>query len=203
MEEDRKLRLFAVDSYISLLQGEPGKLPQRFLQVISWVSAVCTMSGVYNYYVIKIRTGRSRRKIITVASVFVICTENLCPLCLDQVLGEYSYLKEELEPATVLRLLAKVLDMKQTSSETKSWVLMAMTKLCQGGNGLSVTQEVSETYSSSMDTVLRQRAQELQHLSQDSDLQPRVLPRDANLEPLEVTYMQGFRITITRVKAKV
>uniref|UniRef100_A0A7N6A288 AP-4 complex subunit epsilon n=1 Tax=Anabas testudineus TaxID=64144 RepID=A0A7N6A288_ANATE len=115
VEEDRKLRLFAVDSYISLLQGEPGKLPQRFLQVISWV------------------------------------------------LGEYSYLKEELEPATVLRLLAKVLDMKQTSSETKSWVLMAMTKLCQGGNGLSVTQE-------------------LQHLSQDSDLQPRVLPRDANLD---------------------
>uniref|UniRef100_A0A3Q1I9T9 AP-4 complex subunit epsilon n=1 Tax=Anabas testudineus TaxID=64144 RepID=A0A3Q1I9T9_ANATE len=109
VEEDRKLRLFAVDSYISLLQGEPGKLPQRFLQVISWV------------------------------------------------LGEYSYLKEELEPATVLRLLAKVLDMKQTSSETKSWVLMAMTKLCQGGNGLSVTQEVSETYSSSMDTVLRQK----------------------------------------------
>lgn len=37
-EEDRKLRLFAVDSYISLLQQEPDKLPQRFLQVISWVS---------------------------------------------------------------------------------------------------------------------------------------------------------------------
>lgn len=37
-EEDRKLRLFAVDSYVSLLQGEPDKLPQRFLQVISWVS---------------------------------------------------------------------------------------------------------------------------------------------------------------------
>lgn len=38
MEEDRKLRLFAVDSYVSLLQEEPNKLPQRFLQVISWVS---------------------------------------------------------------------------------------------------------------------------------------------------------------------
>lgn len=37
-EEDRKLRLFAVDSYVSLLQQEPDKLPQRFLQVISWVS---------------------------------------------------------------------------------------------------------------------------------------------------------------------
>lgn len=40
VDEDRKLRLLAVDSYVSLLQGEPGKLPQRFLQVISWVSAV-------------------------------------------------------------------------------------------------------------------------------------------------------------------
>lgn len=40
MEEDRKLRLFAVDSYVSLLQEEPDKLPQRFLQVISWVSLI-------------------------------------------------------------------------------------------------------------------------------------------------------------------
>ncbi|XP_038562187.1 AP-4 complex subunit epsilon-1 [Micropterus salmoides] len=147
-EEDRKLRLFAVDSYVFLLQGEPGKLPQRFLQVISWV------------------------------------------------LGEYSYLKEELEPATVLRLLAKLLDMKNTRSETKSWVLMAMAKLCQGGAGVSAAQEVSETYSSSLDTVLRQRAQELQHLSQDSELQARVLPRDADLEPLEVdsslSFLDGF-----------
>ncbi|XP_070687362.1 AP-4 complex subunit epsilon-1 [Pempheris klunzingeri] len=147
-EEDRKLRLFAVDSYVSLLQGEPGKLPQRFLQVISWV------------------------------------------------LGEYSYLREELEPATVLRLLAKLLDMKNTSSETKSWVLMAMTKLCEGGAAVSVAQEVSETYSNSMDTVLRQRAQELEHLSQDSELRARVLPRDGGQEPLEVdsslSFLDGF-----------
>lgn len=77
--------------------------------------------------------------------------------------------------------------MKNTSSETKSWVLMAMTKLCVGGAGVSVAQEVSETYSSSLDTVLRQRAQELQHLSQDAKLQAKVLPRDTGLKPLEVT----------------
>uniref|UniRef100_A0A3P8P4G0 AP-4 complex subunit epsilon n=1 Tax=Astatotilapia calliptera TaxID=8154 RepID=A0A3P8P4G0_ASTCA len=129
VEEDRKLRLFAVNSYIPLLRGEPGKLPQRFLQVISWV------------------------------------------------LGEYSHLREDLEPAEVLSLLAKLLDMKNSSSETKSWVLMAMTKLCKGGADASVTQEVSETYSSSLDTVLRQRAHELQYLSQDPELRARVLPR--------------------------
>uniref|UniRef100_A0A665VCJ4 AP-4 complex subunit epsilon n=1 Tax=Echeneis naucrates TaxID=173247 RepID=A0A665VCJ4_ECHNA len=130
VEEDRKLRLFAVDSYITLLQKEPGKLPQRFLQVISWV------------------------------------------------LGEYSHLKDELEPTVVLKLLAKLLDMKHTSSETKSWILMAMTKLCEGGAEVSVVREVSETYSSSMDTVLRQRAHELQYLSQDSELRAKVLLRD-------------------------
>lgn len=42
-EEDRKLRLFAVDSYISLLQQEADRLPQRFLQVISWVSLLLSL----------------------------------------------------------------------------------------------------------------------------------------------------------------
>lgn len=37
------MKLFAVDSYISLLQGEPEKLPQRFLQVISWVSLLVVL----------------------------------------------------------------------------------------------------------------------------------------------------------------
>uniref|UniRef100_A0A674A0H5 AP-4 complex subunit epsilon n=1 Tax=Salmo trutta TaxID=8032 RepID=A0A674A0H5_SALTR len=81
--EDRQLRLFAVDSYMSLLQGETAKLPQRFLQVISWV------------------------------------------------LGEYSYLREEdSDPGSVMRLLARLLDQRHTSTETRSWVLGAMTKLC-------------------------------------------------------------------------
>lgn len=106
-------------------------------------------------------------------------------------MGEYCYLKEDLEPATVLRLMAKLLDLRTTSSETKTWVLLAMTKLCEGSS--SVTEEVCETYSSCLDTVLRQRAQELQHLSQDSELRARVLPRDASREPLEVKTSSSFR----------
>ena len=65
---------------------------------------------------------------------------------------------------------------------------MAMTKLCDGEAAVSVAQEVSETYSSSLDTALRQRAHELQYLSQNPELRSKVLPRDAGLEPLEVTY---------------
>lgn len=143
-EEDRKLRLFAVDSYISLLQQEPDKLPQRFLQVISWV------------------------------------------------LGEYSHLKEELEPTTVPMLLAKVLAMKNATSETKTWALSAMTKLCDGGAGAAVAQQVSEAFSSCLDTVLRQRGHELQLLSQDPELRARVLPRGAGPEALEVDSSLSF-----------
>ncbi|XP_048112066.1 AP-4 complex subunit epsilon-1 [Alosa alosa] len=36
-EDDRQLRVYAVESYVSLLQTDPTHLPQRFLQVISWV----------------------------------------------------------------------------------------------------------------------------------------------------------------------
>lgn len=104
-----------------------------------------------------------------------------------QVLGEYSHLKEELEPTTVTVLLAKVLAMKSASSETKTWALMAMTKLCDGGSGAAVAQQVSEAYGSCLDTVLRQRGHELQLLSQDPDLRAKVLPRGASHEALEVT----------------
>ncbi|XP_056137816.1 AP-4 complex subunit epsilon-1 [Lampris incognitus] len=148
VEEDLQLRVFAVDSYVSLLQGDPGKLPECFLQVISWV------------------------------------------------LGEYSHLKAGLEPATVMRLLVRLLDRRHTSSETKSWVLMAMTKLCEGPACVSVAQEVSERYSGSLDTILRQRIHELQHLSQDSQLRVSTLSRDTSLEHLEVdsslSFLDGF-----------
>ncbi|XP_055011063.1 AP-4 complex subunit epsilon-1 [Boleophthalmus pectinirostris] len=143
-EENRKLRLFAVDSYISLLEGETRKLPQRFLQVISWV------------------------------------------------LGEYSQLRTDLDPARVMTLLTKLLDMKQTSSETKTWVLMAMTKLCSGEASISIAQSVCDDHSSSMDTVLRQKAHELQLLSQDSALRGRLLPLHRASEPIEVDSSLSF-----------
>uniref|UniRef100_A0AAZ3NZI0 AP-4 complex subunit epsilon n=1 Tax=Oncorhynchus tshawytscha TaxID=74940 RepID=A0AAZ3NZI0_ONCTS len=97
--EDRQLRLFAVDSYVSLLQGETAKLPQRFLQVISWV------------------------------------------------LGEYSYLREEeSDPGSVMRLLARLLDQRHTSTETRSWVLGAMTKLCSSPVSVALARDVCERY---------------------------------------------------------
>lgn len=143
-EENKKLRLFAVDSYISLLEGETRKLPQRFLQVISWV------------------------------------------------LGEYSHLRADLDPTRVMSLLTKLLDMKQSSSETKTWVFMAMTKLCSSEASVSIARSVCEDHSSSMDTVLRQRAHELQLLSQDPALRGQLLPLHCGPEPLEVDSSLSF-----------
>ncbi|XP_062318618.1 AP-4 complex subunit epsilon-1 [Osmerus eperlanus] len=147
-EEDRHLRLFAVDSYVCLLQEDPAKLPQRFLQVISWV------------------------------------------------LGEYSHLRDSLEATTVTRLLARLLDLNHTSNETKSWVLTAMMKLCEGPACAALVQQVCDRYTGSLDTVLRQKAQELQQLSQDAELRSRVMTRRCTLEPLEVdsslSFLDGF-----------
>uniref|UniRef100_A0A8C7NIB9 AP-4 complex subunit epsilon n=1 Tax=Oncorhynchus mykiss TaxID=8022 RepID=A0A8C7NIB9_ONCMY len=148
--EDRQLRLFAVDSYVSLLQGVTAKLPQRFLQVISWV------------------------------------------------LGEYSYLREEeSDPGSVMRLLARLLDQRHTSTETRSWVLGAMTKLCSSPVSVALARDVCERYlsslySGSLNTVLRQKAQELMILSQDTKLRARVLPAEGRLESLEVDSSLSF-----------
>ncbi|KAG7248565.1 hypothetical protein CRUP_026630, partial [Coryphaenoides rupestris] len=112
------------------------------------------------------------------------------------VLGEYAHLKEGLEPVTVLRLLALLLDLRHSSSDTKSWALTAMAKLCDGPACASVARELTERHGGSLDTVLRQRLHELQHLAAHGKLRARVLPRTAGLEPLEVdsslSFLDGF-----------
>ncbi len=40
-EEDDQLRLYAVDSYLTVLKGHTSHLPQCFLQVMSWVCTTC------------------------------------------------------------------------------------------------------------------------------------------------------------------
>uniref|UniRef100_A0AAY4ELC9 AP-4 complex subunit epsilon n=1 Tax=Denticeps clupeoides TaxID=299321 RepID=A0AAY4ELC9_9TELE len=124
-EEQQQLRVFAVDSYLTLLESDTAHLPQRFLQVISWA------------------------------------------------LGEFSYLKDGLEPCKVTKLLAKLLDERNVTSESRSWILSAMAKLSAGPGAAALALQVSERYSSSLDTVLRQQALELLHLSQDPELHAR------------------------------
>ncbi len=71
------------------------------------------------------------------------------------------------------------------SSETRVWILSALTKISEGQTDLIL--DLAESLSSSQDTVLRQQAQELRHLSQDSQLHEWVLPRGAPWDGIEVT----------------
>ncbi|XP_052397551.1 AP-4 complex subunit epsilon-1-like isoform X1 [Carassius gibelio] len=145
-EEDDQLRLHAVDSYLTVLKRDASRLPQRFLQVMSWV------------------------------------------------LGEYTPLQESVDQREVICLLTKLLDQRSVSSETRVWILSALTKISEGQTDLIL--ELAESLSSSQDTVLRQQAQELRQLSQDSLLYERVLPRGAPWGGMEVdsslSFLDGF-----------
>lgn len=145
-EDDDQLRLFAVDSYLTVLKGKCSHLPQHFLQVMSWV------------------------------------------------LGEYSHLQESVDQREVICLLTKLLDQKTISSETRVWVLSALTKLSKDQTDLIL--DLAESLSSSQDTVHRQQAQELRHLSQDSQLHEWVLPCGAPWDSVEVdsslSFLDGF-----------
>ncbi|KTG32801.1 hypothetical protein cypCar_00020421 [Cyprinus carpio] len=145
-EEDDQLRLYAVESYLTVLKGHTSHLPQCFLQVMSWV------------------------------------------------LGEYAHLQESVDRREVIRLLTQLLDQRSVSSETRVWILSALTKIPEGQTDLIL--DLAESLSSSQDTVLRQQAQELRHLSQDSQLREWVLPRGAPWDGIEVdsslSFLDGF-----------
>ncbi|KTF90096.1 hypothetical protein cypCar_00041750 [Cyprinus carpio] len=141
-EEDDQLRLYAVNSYLTVLKGDASHLPQRFLQV----------------------------------------------------LGEYAHLQESVDQREVIRLLTQLLDQRSVSSETRVWILSALTKISEGQTDLIL--DLAESLSSSQDTVLRQQAQELRQLSQDSQLYEWVLPRGAPWDSMEVdsslSFLDGF-----------
>ncbi|XP_072528422.1 AP-4 complex subunit epsilon-1 [Salminus brasiliensis] len=147
-EDDRQLKLYAVHSYLTVLKDDCSRLPQHFLQVISWV------------------------------------------------LGEYSCLKEDMDQREVIGLLKKLLEQRGVGSETRSWVLSALTKLSVGPGCADLALELAESLSSSLDTVLRQQTHELRLLSQDSQLHARVLPHLAPWDSLEVdsslSFLDGF-----------
>ncbi|XP_057185664.1 AP-4 complex subunit epsilon-1 isoform X1 [Triplophysa rosa] len=106
------------------------------------------------------------------------------------VLGEYSHLQESVDQREVICLLTKLLDQKTISSETRVWVLFALTKLSEDQTDLIL--DLLESLSSSQDTVLRQQAQELHHLSQDSQLHEWVLPHGAPWDSVEVDSSLSF-----------
>uniref|UniRef100_A0A8C1ZM95 AP-4 complex subunit epsilon n=1 Tax=Cyprinus carpio TaxID=7962 RepID=A0A8C1ZM95_CYPCA len=137
-EEDDQLRLYAVNSYLTVLNGDASHLPQRFLQVMSWV------------------------------------------------LGEYAHLQESVDQREVIRLLTQLLDQRSVSSETRVWILSALTKISEGQTDLIL--DLAESLSSSQDTVLRQQAQELRQLNQKN----RIDLKYKSVVDSSLSFLDGF-----------
>ncbi|XP_053128364.1 AP-4 complex subunit epsilon-1 isoform X2 [Hemicordylus capensis] len=146
-KEDGQLRLYAVQSYLALLEVENAVYPQKFLQVMSWV------------------------------------------------LGEYSYLMENVDPEVVLAILHRILR-GHASSETKAWLMAAATKIASRTPRSKTVDKLIQEFGTSLDTCLRQYSFELKHLCENKELMKKVFPVDASCEDIVVdaslSFLDGF-----------
>ncbi|KAM9201458.1 AP-4 complex subunit epsilon-1 [Dugong dugon] len=146
--EDQSLRLYAIQSYLTLLDVENVFYPQRFLQVMSWV------------------------------------------------LGEYSYLLDKETPEAVITRLYKLLMHSSISSETKAWLIAAVTKLTPQAHSSNVVKRLIQEFIISLDTCMRQHAFELKHLHENVELMKSVLPVNKSCEDMVVdaslSFLDGF-----------
>ncbi|XP_006831714.1 PREDICTED: AP-4 complex subunit epsilon-1 [Chrysochloris asiatica] len=146
--EDQQLRLYAVQSYLNLLDVENAFYPQRFLQVMSWV------------------------------------------------LGEYAYLLDKETPEEVIAKLYKLLMNSAISSETRAWLIAAVTKLMPQAHSSTIVETLIQEFTVSLDTCMRQHAFELKHLRENVELMKNVLPVDKSCEGMVVdaslSFLDGF-----------
>ncbi|KAM5235538.1 AP-4 complex subunit epsilon-1 [Ctenodactylus gundi] len=142
--EDQQLRLYAVQSYLTLLDMETACYPQRFLQVMSWV------------------------------------------------LGEYSYLLEKEKPEDIVSRLYKLLLSDSISSETKAWLIAAVTKLTPQAHCCDTVERLVREFTTSLDTCMRQHAFELKHLLENVEVMKRLVPAGESCEGLVVDASLSF-----------
>ncbi|XP_028748530.1 AP-4 complex subunit epsilon-1 [Peromyscus leucopus] len=146
--EDKQLRVYAVQSYLTLLDMENTFYPQRFIQVMSWV------------------------------------------------LGEYSHLLDEESPEGVISRLYKLLMSDSISSETKAWLIAAVTKLTPQACSSHVVEKLIQEFTISLNTCLRQHAFELKHLQEDVELMKSLLQGAQTCEDTVVdaslSFLDGF-----------
>nr|XP_045380334.1 AP-4 complex subunit epsilon-1 isoform X3 [Camelus bactrianus] len=146
--ENQQLRLYAVQSYLTLLDVENVFYPQRFLQVMSWV------------------------------------------------LGEYAYLLGKETPEEVITKLYRLLMSDSISSETKAWLIAAVTKLTPQAHSSNIVERLIQEFTTSLDTCLRQHAFELKHLNENVEFMKSLLPVDKSCEDMVVdsslSFLDGF-----------
>ncbi|XP_053575308.1 AP-4 complex subunit epsilon-1 [Bombina bombina] len=147
-KENEQLRLYAVQSYLALLEKETAYYPQRFLQVISWV------------------------------------------------LGEFAYLAKQVPVESVMTKLYGIIEQTSVTSETKAWIMAAITKLAALRPHSPTTDKLIEEFSCCLDSGMRQYACELQQLREAGMLMQRLYPVNSCCEDLMVdaslSFLDGF-----------
>uniref|UniRef100_A0A8C0BT75 AP-4 complex subunit epsilon n=1 Tax=Buteo japonicus TaxID=224669 RepID=A0A8C0BT75_9AVES len=147
-KEDDQLRMYAVQSYLALLEEEDALYPQKFLQVMSWV------------------------------------------------LGEYSSLVTDVDPEVILTKLHSLLKKTVITSETKMWIMAAVTKIASHASCSKIVDKLIQEFSNSLDTCMRQYAFELKHLCEDKALMRNLLPFDGSCNDMVVdaslSFLDGF-----------
>ncbi|NXK50184.1 AP4E1 protein, partial [Chauna torquata] len=112
------------------------------------------------------------------------------------VLGEYSSLATDVDPEIILTRLHSLLKKTFVTSETKAWIMAAVTKIASRISCSKTVDKLIQEFSSSLDTCMRQHAFELKHLCEDKVLMKNLLPFDASCNDMVVdaslSFLDGF-----------
>lgn len=108
------------------------------------------------------------------------------------MLGEYSYLLDKETPEQVITKLYKLLMNDSVSSETKAWLIAAVTKLTVQAHSSNVVEKLIQEFTGSLDTCMRQHAFELKHLHENVELMKSLLPVDKSCEDMVVRHLHSI-----------
>ncbi|XP_019474993.1 AP-4 complex subunit epsilon-1 isoform X2 [Meleagris gallopavo] len=108
------------------------------------------------------------------------------------VLGEYSSLATDVDPEIILTRLHNLLKKTFVTSETKAWIMAAVTKIASRASFSKTVDKLIQEFSSSLDTCMRQHTFELKHLCEDKVLMKGLLPFDASCNDMVVDASLSF-----------
>ncbi|XP_042680627.1 AP-4 complex subunit epsilon-1 isoform X2 [Centrocercus urophasianus] len=108
------------------------------------------------------------------------------------VLGEYSSLATDVDPEIILTRLHNLLRKTFVTSETKAWIMAAVTKIASRASFSKTVDKLIQEFSSSLDTCMRQHTFELKHLCEDKVLMRGLLPFDASCNDMVVDASLSF-----------
>ncbi|KAB0392946.1 hypothetical protein E2I00_014275, partial [Balaenoptera physalus] len=99
-------------------------------------------------------------------------------------------------PEEVITKLYKLLTSDSISSETKAWIIAAVTKLTPQAHSSNIVERLIQEFTTSLDTCLRQHAFELKHLHENVKFMKDLLPVDKSCEDMVVdaslSFLDGF-----------